>query len=194
MDLSNGFIQLDQSFKGKPTQAVTLATWIKVKDLSGPNVNEIFSTLLPGSRYPTRGQYHFEVDQGKVRFFQRNLDKTVYGRTTKGVVKPNTWVHVAGTYDPATKQADVFVDGIATKEYDHVDAQQTGALNTDWAGGAFIGSHLHDNATRRQFRGALDEFYIFPCALTADQIKSLKDIHTLREYTTWATSDGNAKV
>ena len=183
VDLSNGFVQLDgKNFRGKPTLAVTMATWIKVKDMRGPNINEIFSTLAPGIKDPTkRGQYHFEVDQGKVRFFHRSFDKTVYGRTTKNMIEPNTWVHVAGTYDPISKQAVVFVNGEPVKDYDQTDVQQTNSLNTDWSEGAYIGSHLHDNSTRRQFRGAMDEFYMFPCALPAEQIGILKDIHALRE-------------
>ncbi|XP_031556840.1 uncharacterized protein LOC116293538 isoform X2 [Actinia tenebrosa] len=182
LDLSEGFIQLDgRGFKGKPTKAVTIAAWVHIKDMSTPNVHEIFVTESPGIQNDQKkGQYHFEIlDKGKIRFFQRNYDKTVYGRTTKRVILPNRWVHIAGTYNPGSREATIYVNGERITEYEQTDPQETDALSTDWSDVAHIGSHYGSNQTLRKFKGALDEFYIFPCNLGTSEIKTLMETHKI---------------
>jgi hypothetical protein len=55
------------------------------------------------------GGFHFEVDDGKLRWFHRNQDdRAVFDVTTSdSVVRPNTWHHVMGTYDSTAAQAKV---------------------------------------------------------------------------------------
>ena len=141
-------------------------------------------TEAPGVTDPTKqGQYHFEiVDKGRVRFFQRNKDKTVYGRTTIEGIPEKKWVHLAGNYNPNTKQATIYVNGRPVKAYDQTEPQQTESLSTDWSKAAYIGAFKDDQGPPRQFKGALDEFYIFPCALSDDQIMTLKDTHRMRKF------------
>lgn len=169
---------------------VTIATWVKVKSVTGSNINEIFVTEAPGITDPTKqGQYHFEiVDKGKVRFFQRNKDKTVYGRTTIEGIPENKWVHLAGNYNPNTKQATIYINGRPVKAYDQTEPQQTESLSTDWSKAAYIGAFKDDQGPPRQFKGALDEFYIFPCALPDDQIVTLKDTHRMRKFLNFSIS------
>lgn len=170
--------------QGKPTLGVTISAWVKVKNVTAPNINEIFVTEAPGITDPSKqGQYHFEIlNKGKVRFFQRNMDKTVYGRTTIEGIPENKWVHLAGIYNPESKQAAIYINGRAVKNYEQTDAQETEALNTDWSKAAYIGTFYDDEGPRRQFKGALDEFYIFPCALPDNQIVTLKDTHRIRKF------------
>lgn len=141
-------------------------------------------TEAPGVTDPTKqGQYHFEiVDKGRVRFFQRNKDKTVYGRTTIEGIPENKWVHLAGNYNPNTKQATIYINGRPVKAYDQTEPQQTESLSTDWSKAAYIGAFKDNQGPPRQFKGALDEFYIFPCALSDDQIMTLKDTHRMRKF------------
>ena len=169
--------------QGKPTLAVTIAAWVKAKNVTGPNVNEIFVTEAPGVTDPSKqGQYHFEILKGgRVRFFQRNMDKTVYGRTTKERIPENTWVHLAGVYNPLSKQAQIYINGSPILDYEQTDAQETEALGTDWSKAAYIGTFMDDQGPPRQFKGALDEFYIFPCPLSDLQIAKLKDTHKMRK-------------
>lgn len=141
-------------------------------------------TEAPGVTDPTKqGQYHFEiVDKGRVRFFQRNKDKTVYGRTTIEGIPENKWVHLAGNYNPNTKQATIYINGRPVTAYDQTEPQQTESLSTDWSKAAYIGAFKDNQGPPRQFKGALDEFYIFPCALSDDQIMTLKDTHRMRKF------------
>jgi len=54
------------------------------------------------------GGYHFEVDDGKVRWFHRNRFLTpVFGVTTDDVVKPDVWTHLIGSYNSSTQEAKV---------------------------------------------------------------------------------------
>ncbi|XP_048581714.1 uncharacterized protein LOC5511228 isoform X2 [Nematostella vectensis] len=181
LDLSQATIQLDgQNFQGKPTNALTLATWVNVKDVSG--VKEIFATQNSGEA-DKKGQYHFEIlDQGKIRFFQRNEDKVVYGKTTKPIIQPNRWTHIAGTYDPVTRDATVYVNGEAVREYESTESQQTDTFSMDWNNEAQIGNHQDGTRTTRQFQGAMDEFYMFPCALPSAEIRKLKDTRTMPKH------------
>ena len=62
------------------------------------------------------GGFHFEVDDGKVRWFHRNNDdRTVFDITTSDqVVQPNTWHHIMGTYDSVAGQAKVILKSCLT--------------------------------------------------------------------------------
>ena len=174
---------LPVSLQGKPTMGVTIATWVKVKNTTAPGINEVFGTQALGISDPEKkGQYHFEIlDKGKVRFFHRNSNKTVYGRTTKEGITENRWVHVAGTYNPINKQTIIYINGHPIKDYEQTDPQETDNLGTDWSDAAYIGAFNGIGGARRQFKGALDEFYIFPCALPEVQVTAVRDTHRMRK-------------
>ena len=94
--LNTGFISLNGNhFHGKPRFAVTMATWLKLSWL--PGRHEIFSTIGGKESTHTWGQYHFEVIQGKVRWFHRNEKKTtVFSVVTPAIIQANKWTHIAG--------------------------------------------------------------------------------------------------
>lgn len=129
-----------------------------------------------------KGQYRFEIlHDGKVRFFQRNLNKTVYGRTTKQVIEPNRWIHIAGSYNPGSREATIFINGERVKDYDDEEEQETDTFSTEWGDVAQIGSHYLTDKNLRKFKGALDEFYIFPCSMDTPDVKTLMKTHELRK-------------
>ena len=54
------------------------------------------------------GGYHFEIDDGKVRWFHRNrLQNPVFSVITDDVIKPDVWTHLIGSYNSTTHQAKV---------------------------------------------------------------------------------------
>ena len=54
------------------------------------------------------GGYHFELDNGKVRWFHRNeYEKTVFSLITTPVVEMRVWMHFAATYDAYNSVAKV---------------------------------------------------------------------------------------
>lgn len=87
-----------KKFFPKPSVAVTIAMWVKLSSTAGSQ--SLFDTVAAGS--PKKpGNYHFEVNEGKVRWFTRDLDgNVVFNVTTdRVVVPPNQWTHLVGTYD-----------------------------------------------------------------------------------------------
>lgn len=96
---SKGNVSLNgKKFFPKPSVAVTIAMWVKLRSTAGRQ--SLFDTVATGS--PARpGNYHFEVIDGKVRWFTRDLSENVVFNVTtdRVVVPPNQWTHLAGTYD-----------------------------------------------------------------------------------------------
>lgn len=85
-----------KKFFPKPSVAVTIAMWVKLASTKGRQ--SLFDTLAaPGKP----GNYHFELIDGKVRWFVRGSDESVIFNVTtdRVVVPPNQWTHLVGTYD-----------------------------------------------------------------------------------------------
>lgn len=74
-----------------------------------------------------------------------------------------------------TDQIKIFVNG---KEYNSVtrlDNRRVEELSQDWQEETAIGKFVYQSNRVRRMRGRLDEYYIFPCSLSAGQIQQLKD-------------------
>ena len=58
--------------------------------------------------FSSLGGYHFEVDDGRVRWFHRNpLQNPVFSVVTDDIIEPDKWYHIAATYDVAEGVARV---------------------------------------------------------------------------------------
>ena len=158
--LNGGDVLLDgEHFREKPREAVTIALWVKLWRTGG--VHSIFDTI-GGHSIHNKGQYHFEVYSGRLRWFHRNeYSKEVFNVRTSPVLQPNLWYHVTGTYDSRTHMARVFVNGDLVGE-----GRGSGMLSLDWEAKAGFGSH----SGRRILLGYLDEIYLFRRALLEKEI------------------------
>ena len=85
-------------FAPVPTVAITVAIWLKLKSLKGRQ--SLFETIASDSK-GGQGNHHFEVVDGKLRWFYRNTaGGVIYQLITQVPVIPEgKWTHVAGTYD-----------------------------------------------------------------------------------------------
>ena len=64
----------------KPRQAISIAAWIKLDTNKG--IHSIFDTI-GGHSLHQKGQYHFEIQDGSVRWFHRNeSDNTIFSVET----------------------------------------------------------------------------------------------------------------
>ena len=83
----------------------------------------------------TKGQYHLEIIDGKIRWFHRNeKGETVFSaETVQGVIKPKTWYEIGVTYS-SEGVSRIFCDGNLMKE--EISDKMT--LSQDW--GAFAGN------------------------------------------------------
>jgi len=147
-------------FQAKPRKAITIAAWIRLEEK--PGQHSIFDTIGVSHN---QGQYHFEVNDGIVRWFHRNENRITVFETMAHSVQKEKWTHVAGTYDSATKQAKIFIDGVIR----NMTYSSGCDLSRDWATHAGIGNHLK----HRPLRGSIDEFRIYNYALRPDEVKAL---------------------
>ena len=59
-----------ETFHNRPTDAITIALWLNLSDVSGSH--ELFFTCGTPVLY-NMGDYHFEIDNGTVRWFEELL-------------------------------------------------------------------------------------------------------------------------
>lgn len=147
------------TFQAKPRRAITIAAWVKLEEKQGQH--SIFDTI--GTSH-TQGQFHFEVNDGVVRWFHRDQKQKVVFETMAHSVPKSKWTHLAGEYNSKTCQAKVYING----EIRNMSIGE-GELSRDWGVRAGIGNHDKN----RPLRGAIDEFRIYNYALKSDEIKAL---------------------
>ena len=63
---------------------------------------------------------------------------------------------------------------LTNNQYESVQTIGPAVFSLDWGGLVAIGTNRESKPTN-QLVGSLDEFYMFPCALTADDVKKVKD-------------------
>ncbi|PFX19688.1 Fibropellin-1 [Stylophora pistillata] len=157
-NLLGGDVLLDgEHFRQIPREGITISTWLKLDTNKG--IQSIFDTVGSHSRHKD-GQYHFEIENGKVRWFHRNENHdTIFSLLSRAVVGEGVWTQITATYSAKKQRARVYVNGDMVQE----EIGQ-GFLSQDWGGKAGIGRHKHQFGNRL-LRGMIDEFYIFPCEL-----------------------------
>ena len=168
--LDGGDILLDGArFEPKPRQAITIALWVKLLQTDG--VHSLFDTVGSQSDHHN-GQYHFEIVDGKIRWFHRDENsEEVFSVTTEPVAVQDKWMHIAATYDANLGEAKVFVNGeLKTVAVGH------GELSMDWGAKAGFGTHTDGRA----LLGFVDDIYIYSRALDRleiqDYVRHFKEI------------------
>ena len=70
----------------------------------------------------------------------------------------------------------IYVNGTRLTKFKRFDPTQDNLLSNDWSELAVIGRLDYGTVrSTRKLEGSIDEFYIYPCALTAKQVKELKE-------------------
>ncbi|XP_028410253.1 uncharacterized protein LOC114532854 [Dendronephthya gigantea] len=164
MNMSHGEIDIDgQRFKGKPLNAITLATWMKLNTNRGHH--QLFNTI--GSRSEHKDdQYNFAIDNGKVIWSHNDeKGKSIFRIETIPIIPARNWTHVTATYDSTSMLAKVYTGGKLIKE-----KSGTGLLSQDWGHFAGIGRHFYE---KEYLNGATDEFLMYNYALSDSEIQYL---------------------
>ncbi|KAK3699402.1 hypothetical protein QZH41_018563 [Actinostola sp. cb2023] len=158
-----GSVLLDAAkIQPKPRDAITIAAWIRLDNTKGQH--SIFDTIGGHSSHDD-GQYHFEVSDGKLRWYHRNeTANRIFSVESDAVISSNKWTHVAGTYDAHTGLSKVFIDG-----HMNAESQGSGLLSQDWDSHAGIGRHKDS----RFLDGQVDEFRIYNYEMKEDDIRKL---------------------
>ena len=170
MVLDGGDVLLDgEQFEPKPRQAITISLWVKLLQTDG--IHSLFDTVGSKSDHKN-GQYHFEIVDGKVRWFHRDENaEQVFSVTTEPIIVRDQWTNIAATYDANLAEAKIFVNGeLTTVDVGH------GELSMDWGAKAGFGTHTDGRA----LLGYIDDIYIYSRALDhleiQDYVRHFKEI------------------
>ena len=73
-------------------------------------------------------------------------------------------------------QYTTYIDGVPLKASDYQEVKTDGPkfFSMDWGGLVALG-YDDEKTPKYQALGLIDEFYIFPCVLTTDDIAKIKD-------------------
>ena len=64
------------------------------------------------------GQYHFEIENGKVRWFHRNENHdTIFSLVTRPTIREGVWTQITATYSASKQRARVSVIAQKTPQY-----------------------------------------------------------------------------
>ena len=104
--IAGGDVLLDGAhFQRIPREGITIATWIKLDTNKG--IQSIFDTVGSHSRH-SDGQYHFEIENAKVRWFHRNEDhNTIFSLETRPLMREGEWTQITATYNAKRQRARV---------------------------------------------------------------------------------------
>ncbi len=152
-----------------PRSAITLAAWVQCEKTGKDHA--ILSCRSSNNVWVVHPQIN---DGGNFRWLLRTPSNTTISNIVVGTHGWDEWLHYAGTYDSATGQMTLYING-------EVPASGSvsvtpGQLIADWGTGARIGYNI-DNA--RPFTGIMDELYLFTRALSQDEVKTLLSAEVL---------------
>lgn len=141
--------------------AYTLSTWVRLDDLSK---NQILLSQ-DGTRY---SPFIMGYDKGLATYFfgvkEQDADTgtAYYGIKDTRAAQVGQWTHLLGTYDPATQEIKLYVNGIL---------QGTTHTAGSWsATGAFqIGRYKWANLYQYNTQGIIDEVKVWQRTLTPDE-------------------------
>lgn len=105
--LNGGDVYFDgEFFIDKPRSEVTIAAWIKL--FSNGAQHSIFNTI--GGKHK-EGQYHFEVDRGRLRWYHRNeAGESTFNVSSPLMIPAHSWTHCAATYNSGNGESRVYVN------------------------------------------------------------------------------------
>lgn len=143
-----------------PTKAMTVAAWVKCENTGGHHA--IFNARASDATWIVHPELRSE---GNFRWLLRaNGGATIFD-IRAGVVKWDTWLHYAGTYDSKQGVAILYIDGKEVGRQTNLGA----TIAEDWGMGARVGYNI-DNA--RPFTGLMDDLTIYRRALSQEEILS----------------------
>lgn len=83
-----------------------MAVWVKLETNRG--IQSVFDTVGGAMSNHREGQYHLEIDNGRIRWFHRNERRvTIFSVLTEPLITEGNWTHVTGTYSGLQREAKV---------------------------------------------------------------------------------------
>jgi outer membrane protein assembly factor BamB len=168
-DGSTGHVFIGNPANLKLTNAITIDAWVNPNSLPPPNELDAIVTKwaqdFSGTQFSDSYGLWLINDNGTIRLFSAILQTADEPHIQGGVIPLNTFSHVAMTFDGATGQYLLYVNGqeVASRVF------QGNIVATDR--NVLIGRE--DSSSPRPFSGLIDEVEIFNRALGATEIQSI---------------------
>ncbi|MBK3571133.1 LamG-like jellyroll fold domain-containing protein [Streptomyces sp. MBT62] len=148
------------------SKAFSVAAWVNLSQLGGYQTavsidGKVVSAFYLGLR----------DDTGTFAFARLDSDATQGAAVAAAASAPTTgtWTHLVGVSDPSAGVTRLYVDGVLEGETDYT---------AGWAGtgDTAIGRALYGGGHVDQWHGLIDDVWMFPSALTSDQVAALAGV------------------
>ena len=156
------YISIADSPSLNPTEEITIETWVRPGSLPQVGWNKIVAKPYTSHADPWQ-QYALTLHDNQF-VFELNAGGTKQGVTGAEILTPDTWYHVAGTYDGS--EMKIYVNG-----------ELSGTLSKSGAIAVYptdvhIGAGIYSDAQTEYINGIIDEVRILDRALSADEVKA----------------------
>jgi hypothetical protein len=149
----------------------SISAWVNTTRITGNDQSIVGAAIGPAGGTSASSRLRLLLTAGFPSLIGRTLDAnsptTVVGTT---VLVINTWTHVVGTFDGATRLASLYVNGVATGTGTFTNSTAGNFSATNSKNGA-IGSGVSGVDT--WFDGQLADLRMYNVVLTADEIKTM---------------------
>jgi parallel beta-helix repeat protein len=154
------------------SDAVTLSAWVKlVLGADQATWVSIIKKDYADDTPPIFGSYSLSISPpGKpnvLSFFTGHANGNDDQLDAPAALPTGQWVHVAATYDPATGQKRLYIDGVLVASR---ALTRPIAYDPTPAGDLYLGQ---DPGPGEAFEGAMDDVGVWPRALTANELRTL---------------------
>jgi alpha-L-arabinofuranosidase len=148
------------------SKAFSVAAWVNLSQLGGYQTavsidGKVVSAFYLGLR----------DDTGTFAFARLASDATQGAAVAAAASAPatGTWTHLAGVSDPAAGVTRLYVNGVLEGQADYT---------AGWAGtgDTAVGRALYGGGHVDQWHGLIDDVWMFPTALTSDQVATLAGV------------------
>lgn len=171
LDGTDDYVEVPDSAALTTPGGITIDAWVKPTTLAAGNIVSKYNSS------PTVGQFSFTIGaafgDGRVRFCVYENPNFNCADTDAPVLNPGVWQHVAGTFDVATQEAKVYVDGVEVPSSPPAGSSFISAIDdTDIP--VLIGTIITSGgAPVGHWPGLIDELEIFDRALSPAEVAGI---------------------
>ena len=145
----------------------TLAAWVKIPQ----SIPDGWRTIVEHNRWGGNWFGLWKSANGN-KFHFRWGNEGISTSDFNATISPDSWYHVAGTYDPITKTARLYLNGNLDKVIQNADAPV--ATSSEMR----IGLNMDNN---EEFMGIIDDLRIYNRVLDANEIEELVTITSVKD-------------
>jgi len=149
----NDYVDAGNSSTLNPTAALSVVAWI--------NPSTTVPTQVFIGKYLTDFQYFLRLQGPRVRFAVK-AGGTGASMTSNGVIAPNTWYHIVGTYDGS--QMRVYINGALDSSLAKTGAMIDNGNRVNIGGRGGVGMY---------FNGLIDDARVYDRALSDSEVLAL---------------------